>query len=105
MTPLGLAALKALQGRAANPLYREPPHWLFDRDAYGDGRRAAVARLYGYLARCTALDPLEAVSLVRLLNEARSKPPLDDAELVAICFAVVPWSDRGGEGEDRTDPP
>jgi Bifunctional DNA primase/polymerase, N-terminal len=49
----------------------------------GSRRGKAIARFYGLLVR-RYLDPILARDTVRMFNELRCKPPLDDAEVVHI---------------------
>jgi hypothetical protein len=54
--------------------------------AEGSHRGHAIARVYGLLVR-RCVDPYVALDLVRMFNETRCKPPLDDADVVRIAIA------------------
>jgi hypothetical protein len=54
----------------------------------GSHRGHAIARLYGLLV-CRFLDPILALDIVRMFNELRCKPPLDDAEVVRIANDIA----------------
>jgi len=54
----------------------------------GSHRGHAIARLYGILVR-RYVDPVIALDLVRLYNQIRCKPPLDDCEILRIADAIA----------------
>jgi hypothetical protein len=54
----------------------------------GSHRGHAIARLYGLLVR-RYIDPVVALDLVRLFNEIRCKPPLDDGQVVRIADNIA----------------
>lgn len=54
----------------------------------GSHRGHAVARLYGLMVR-RFVDPIVALDIVRMFNELRCKPPLDDADVIRIALAIA----------------
>jgi putative DNA primase/helicase len=66
------------------------------RDGVGEGRRNdAIARLAGLLLR-KGIDPYVTLDLARTWNAVRCRPPLEDAEVVAIVNSIA-----GREAESR----
>ena len=66
-----------------------PERWVEAvRDGADDGgRNIAAAALIGHLLRRDVL-PAEALELVRCVNDARFKPPLDEDELTGIYESI-----------------
>ncbi len=81
-------AAKDRGGRAMNAA--TPGNWrsFVNEPVEGSHRGHAVARLYGLLVR-KYVDPVVALDIVRMFNELRSKPPLDDPEVVRIANAIA----------------
>jgi hypothetical protein len=67
-----------------------PEDWRSFADAQNEGsdRGRAVARLYGHLVR-RYVDPLMALSVVRMFDEARNAPPLGLGEVDRICNDIA----------------
>jgi hypothetical protein len=69
---------------------RPAEYWrsFIDEDVDGSRRNPAITRLYGLLIR-RWIDPVMALSLVRMFNTLHCKPPLDDAEVVRIANDIA----------------
>jgi hypothetical protein len=59
-----------------------------DDPVEGSHRGRAIARLYGHLVR-HYVDRLVALGLVRMFNELRCRPPLDDPQVITIANAIA----------------
>ena len=72
------------------PASYTPEAWrsFINEPVDGSRRGNAIARLYGLLVR-HFLDPVLALDTVRMFNELRCKPPLDDAEVVRIANDIA----------------
>ena len=67
-----------------------PAQWATFLATRADGsrREAAIARFYGLLVR-RFIDPWIALDTVRMFNELRCDPPLDDSEVVRIADNIA----------------
>jgi hypothetical protein len=67
-----------------------PEQWqtFLDETADGSRRGAAIARLYGLLAR-KFVDPVIAFGIVRAFNDSRCQPPLDCEEVEKIALEIL----------------
>lgn len=66
-----------------------PSEWrAFVVDGVGEGARdCSLARFAGYLLR-RYIDPIVVLELIRLVNDARCKPPLSDADVCRIVNSI-----------------
>lgn len=67
-----------------------PREWksFLDESVEGSRRGAAIARLCGLLLR-RHLDPIIAIGIVEIFNEARCRPPLEHTELQNIANEIA----------------
>jgi hypothetical protein len=67
-----------------------PDQWqsFLDDSVDGSRRGAAVARLYGLLAR-RYVDPIIALGIAQMFNQVRCNPPLDREEVEKISFEIA----------------
>jgi putative DNA primase/helicase len=79
-----------LCARPVAPTATMPESWRrLVRDGVGEGRRNdAIARLSGRLLRAD-IDVYVALDLMRVWNAERCRPPLPDAEVVAIVTSIA----------------
>lgn len=74
---------------SALPAIMPEQWWTFlEEHVEGSRRGAAIARLYGLLAR-RYIDPAIAFGIVQLFNEARCHPPLDLQEVQKIAAEIA----------------
>jgi hypothetical protein len=60
----------------------------FNEPVEGSGRNKRIGSLYAHLVR-RYVDRLVALDIVRMFNETRCRPPLDDADVVKIALWVA----------------
>ena len=67
-----------------------PEQWqtFLDEPAEGSRRGAAIARLYGLLAK-KGVDPVISFGMVRMFNDARCQPPLGYEEIEKIVCEIL----------------
>jgi hypothetical protein len=77
-------------GNRGEPIARSPEFWrsFIDEDRDGSRRGSAIATLYGHLVRHN-VDAFMALSLARMVDETRHKPPLGRGEVDRICNDIA----------------
>jgi hypothetical protein len=77
-------------GKSGEPIARSAEFWrsFIDEERDGSGRGSAIATLYGHLVRHN-VDAFMALSLARVVDETRHKPPLGRGEVDRICDDIA----------------
>jgi Bifunctional DNA primase/polymerase, N-terminal len=77
-------------GKSGAAEAHSPESWriFIDQEHDGSHRENAVATLYGHLVR-HYVDPVMALSICRMFDECRNKPPLNIGEVDRICNDIA----------------
>jgi hypothetical protein len=87
---LDVITRKHAAGAGAGTAQAMPPGaWssFFGMSFNGSRRSSAMAKAAGFFLRKN-IDPMVALDLVRLFNNARCEPPLDDAEIIRVVTSI-----------------